>query len=144
MYLVSITWIYRLFYQHFSLNIFCFPCDTICVVDGLFLYQTFLCSPCLFLVSITAISKSEASQQDHSTLIETLNPEKQEQNNPIPPNPDRIENQNAETGTTRHQHNKKKMVTLEDKINVELIKKIITETKSPLPSLRNRDWKNPM
>ena len=33
------------------------------------------------------------------------------------------------------------MLTLEDKINVNLIEKIMTERKITLPSLRNKDWK---
>ena len=32
-------------------------------------------------------------------------------------------------------------LTQEDKIKIELIKKIMTEKKTALPSLRNQDWK---
>ena len=39
---------------------------------------------------------------------------------------------------TPHQYNKK--ITQDDKINVELMKKITTEKKTTLPSLRN-EWK---
>ena len=34
------------------------------------------------------------------------------------------------------------MLTHENKINVELLKKIMTEEKATLPSLRTKDWKN--
>ena len=34
------------------------------------------------------------------------------------------------------------MITLEDKINEALMKKMMTEKKTTLPSLRNQDWKN--
>ena len=33
------------------------------------------------------------------------------------------------------------MLTQEDRINVEFIKKILTEHKTTLPFLRNQDWK---
>ena len=34
----------------------------------------------------------------------------------------------------------KQVLTQEDKIDVELIKKIMAENKTALPSLRNQDW----
>ena len=36
---------------------------------------------------------------------------------------------------------KKQTLTQKEKINVEIMKKIISEKKATLPSLRNQDWK---
>ena len=66
--------------------------------------------------------------QDLPTRIETLHTEKQK-----PPN--RIETQCTENQNSTHPCTIKQML-MQDKINLELIKKIKTEKKTILPSLR--------
>ena len=66
--------------------------------------------------------KSEEYEQDHPTRIETINTEKQEPLN-------ETETQNPENQNTTDPSSTKQILTQEDKINVLLIKKIITEKK---------------
>ena len=63
-----------------------------------------------------------------------LNTEKQE-------HPDWTEMQNNENQNTTYPNTIKQMSTQEDKINVELRKKIMTEKKTTLSSLRSQHWK---
>ena len=49
--------------------------------------------------------------------------------------------QNKENQNTPHPNTTKQMLAQEDKINVELVKKIMTENKITLLSLRNQDYK---
>ena len=52
-----------------------------------------------------------------------------------------IEIQNTENQNTTDNSTSKQMLTQENKINAELIKKIMTEKKIGLSSLKNQDWK---
>ena len=67
------------------------------------------------------------------TRIERENTKKQKP-------PTWIEKQNTENWNTTHTSITKQILTQKDKINVDLIKNIMTEKKTTLPSLRNQDW----
>ena len=73
----------------------------------------------------------EEYNQDSSTRIKTLNTEKS----------NRIETQNSEIRNSKNSSTTKQMRTLKDKINVGLIKKIMTKKRTWLPSFRNQGWK---
>ena len=50
--------------------------------------------------------------------------------------------QNTENWNASHPSNVKQMLSQEYKTNLELVKKIMTEKKTTLLSLRKQDWKN--
>ena len=58
-----------------------------------------------------------------------------------PQSPNWIKPQNTEYRNTTNPSTMKQILTHEAKINIELIKKIMTEKKTTLPSIRNQDWK---
>ena len=74
----------------------------------------------------------EEYQQNSTFWTETLNTVKQEPT-------EQTETQNNENRNTTHPYTTKQMLTQKGKINVK--KKIMTETRTTLPSLRNQDWK---
>ena len=76
----------------------------------------------------------EEYQQDSTTRTETKNIEKQETLK-------QAEIQNNENWNTTHPNTTKQTLTQEEKMNIELMKKIITEKKTTLPSLRKQDRK---
>ena len=76
----------------------------------------------------------EAYGQKYLFLIETLDTEKKSPNT-------QIEKKNTKNRSATDPNTTKQMLTQEDKIHVELIKKIITEEKTKLTSLRNKDRK---
>ena len=53
----------------------------------------------------------------------------------------RVEMLNTDNQTTTEPSTTTSILVQEDKTNVELIKKVISEHKTTLPSLRNQDWK---
>ena len=67
-------------------------------------------------------------------MTETQNTEK-----PEPPN--RIETQNNCNCNTTYPNITQQILTQDDKINVEIIKRIMSKKKNTLPSYRNQDWK---
>ena len=73
-------------------------------------------------------------EQDPRARIEKPNTNKQEP-------PYQNETQNTKNRNTSHPRTTKQMLTQDDKINVESIKKIMTEKKTTLPSLMNYYWK---
>ena len=88
-----------------------------------------------FLTEILEIcGQIDSKKCEHNlpSRIKTLNTEKQ-----VPPK--QIETQNTENLNATNSRATKQMLTQEDKINVELIRKIIPEMKTTLPSLRNQD-----
>ena len=89
---------------------------------------------CYKILEICGQINSEKYETDPSTRIETQNTEKQ-----VPPN--WIEKQNTDYQNAIEPSITKQMLTQEDKIDVELLKKIIIEKKTTLQFLRNRYWK---
>ena len=55
--------------------------------------------------------------------------------------PNRIKKQNTDNRNATNTSSTKLMLTQEDNINLELLKKIITEKKTILPFMRNQDAK---
>ena len=80
----------------------------------------------------------QTNSEDSLTRSETLNTETKKKQNKLP-NPITI--QNSDERKVANPSITKQMFTQEDKINVELIKKIMIEHKTTLLFLRNQDWK---
>ena len=78
---------------------------------------------------------SEEYELDLPTRIETQHTEK---------SPNRIEEQNTGNRKAADPSTTKQTLMQEDNINVQLIKKIMAETKTTLPSLRNQNWQRVM
>ena len=72
----------------------------------------------------------ETYQPVPNTVIEMLNTEKPETSNQI----QTLDNSNR---TTTHPNTTQQTLTQEEKMNVELMKRIMSEKKTTLPSLRN-------
>ena len=79
-------------------------------------------------------SYKETCQQDPNTVTEMLNTEKLEPSN-------QIRMQNNCNQHTINPNTTEQTLTQEDKTNVEIIKRIMSEKKTTLPSLRNQDRK---
>ena len=67
-------------------------------------------------------------------MIDTLNTEKQ---NPC----NRTEPQSNNTRNTTYSKHTEQRLAQQEKMNTEIIKRIMSEKKNTLPSLRNKDWK---
>ena len=84
----------------------------------------------------------EARQQDPNTIIDTPNTEKQEHCNGNEPK------SNNNWNTTHPDHIEQRK-TQKEKMNIEILKRIVSEKKTRLPSLKTktessqgRNWKN--
>ena len=78
--------------------------------------------------------KRESNQEHPNTIINKLNPEKQESSILTEP-------QNNCNRNITHPNHTEQWLTQEEKMNIEILKRIMSEKKTTLPSLRNQDGK---
>ena len=98
------------------------------------------------------LKKGWISDLEVLEICKQVNTEEYSQDSPFPNRntkcwkkepPNRIKKENTENQNPKLPSTPKQML-MQDKINLELMNKILSEKKTTLPSLRNLDWKNVM